>query len=74
MSRRSFTSVRSYFFRAAIADIDREYRQYGGLSVDNLDLDDFRELFFSATSQAVDALTRATNRWNPETRAWEQRI
>lgn len=70
MTRCSFNSVRSYFFRAEIAERDREQREYGGRSLEDYDLEDFRALFARATSRAIDWDRARDNRWDAQTRAW----
>lgn len=72
MSRQSFNSVRSYFFRAQCATIEREQREYGGRSLEAYGLDDFRRLYAASTSQAVDHCQAITNRYNPYTRSWDR--
>jgi hypothetical protein len=53
IAHRTFTDVRSYFFRAALANIDREQRQYGGRPLDAYRLEDFRSIHARATKQAL---------------------
>lgn len=67
MSRRSFNSVRSYFFREQCARIDREQREYGGRALEDYTLDDFRAIRFAATSAAVRHIQASLNilRKNP---------
>lgn len=72
MSRRSFNSVRSYFFRAQCARVDREYREYGGTPLERYRLDDFRRFYALATSQAVDTIQASLNRYNHATRSWDR--
>lgn len=69
---RSFNSVRQYFFRSHCAQIEREQREYGGRSLDDYRLDDFRIIHQAATSQAIDWLQAATNRYNHAARSWDQ--
>jgi hypothetical protein len=72
MSRRSLASVTSYFFRAHCARIDREQREYGGRSLDDYTLEDFRIIHAAATSQAIDTVQRSLRRWDHQRKLWVQ--
>jgi hypothetical protein len=60
---RSLESVRSYYFRAHCAQIDRDQREYGGRSLDDYTLEDFRIIFAAATSQAIAWKRSALRPW-----------
>jgi hypothetical protein len=57
-----FNGVRSYYFRRAIARLDREEREYGktGRGLEAFTLEDFRSIHADATSKAID-WQRASN-------------
>jgi hypothetical protein len=69
---RTLADVTSYYFRAHCAQIDREQREYGGRSLDDYTLDDFRIIHAAATSQAVEHQRRANTRWDRQRNAWGQ--
>jgi hypothetical protein len=69
---RAFASVRSYYFRAHCAQIEREQREYGGRRLEDYGLDDFRILYAAATSQAVEKRRQANNRWDAQRKLWVQ--
>lgn len=62
---RSHVSVRSYYFRELCAKHDPFLGDYT--------LEDFRPLWRQADAEARTWLRRATNRWNDQTKRWEQR-
>ena len=63
---RSHASVRSYYFREAVAE-----RSSALLEI--YDLSDYRRLWRQAHFKALDWRRRATTIWNHETKQWEQR-
>jgi hypothetical protein len=60
---RSLTNVRSYYFRKAIAERDYEQREFGGRSLDDYCLDDFRPIWRNAKTEALIWQRRATTLW-----------
>lgn len=70
---RSLASVRSYYFRELVARYDREQREYGGVPLDALDLDAFRDMRRLAHLKAIEWRRQASTIWNHSTKQWEQR-
>lgn len=68
----TFANARQYYFREQIARIDREQREFGGRSLDDYDLDDFRRLYAIATSQAVEWRRQINNRYDRWRKTWVQ--
>ena len=61
---RSHISVRSYFFRQICAEAAK---------LEAWSLDDFRIAWINADTRAHNWRRQATNRWNDQTKQWEQR-
>ena len=62
---RSFTDIRSYYFRQACALVDRDRAIYGGRGLDEFKPADFRILFKRATKRAREDYRAARTPWRP---------
>jgi hypothetical protein len=65
MYLRSLASVQSYYFRERLAGVYPS-------ALEHYTLEDFRPLWREAKCKALEWRRAATNRWNHETKQWEQ--
>ncbi len=64
---RSLASARSYFFREHLAGVHPA-------ALERYTLADFRPYWREAVCQALVWRQRVANRWNDQTKRWEQRL
>lgn len=68
---RSLTSLRSSFFNQECDEANYHYIEYGGRSLEDFTLEDFRPMWRRAHTKALDWHRAANTIWNPETKQWE---